>query len=400
MFKILIADDERKIREGLCKAIDWEALNIKVIGTASDGEEALIIAHDAKPDICLVDICMPAINGLDLIQKLKEENPKLITIIITGHDEFNYAQKAVKLNVFDYILKPVSEKELLKIILKAKTLLEENTEREKRYEQANIHLKRNMYILRERFVLEWFKGEMTNEEVQEQLKFYGIEFEGNMGIVLLKTQGISLVGKSQIEWERQLLLFAIKNVFEEMLSELKPYTLVQDSNENFVALVTVKEINIWNNFKTMIENNAEKYLKHRVVAYQKLVDGMDGVSLAYEEIKKYMYCDAHCLPVVRKVKLHIEKNYANPELNMRNIANELEVSVSHLSKLFKQEVGIPFTDYLIKVRITESIKLMNDTRIKIYEIAERVGYSSQHYFCVAFKNVLGISPSEYRQHGI
>ena len=109
MFKLLIADDEQFVRKGLLDTLKWDEYNITVVEMAKNGREALEIAEKEKPDICLLDICMPLINGLDLIQKLKEVNPEVITIIVTGHDEFEYAQRAVKLKVFDYILKPVYE---------------------------------------------------------------------------------------------------------------------------------------------------------------------------------------------------------------------------------------------------------------------------------------------------
>ena len=101
--------------------------------------------------------------------------------------------------------------------------------------------------------------------------------------------------------------------------------------------------------------------------------------------------------MIRKVKLYIDRNYKDQDLSLQKLADDLEVNCSYLSTLFKQELGISFTDYIIKFRITEAIGLMNDTKIKIYEIAEQVGYSSQHYFCNAFKKVFGISPTEYRQ---
>ena len=115
---------------------------------------------------------------------------------------------------------------------------------------------------------------------------------------------------------------------------------------------------------------------------------------------KNLHSEIHCLPVIKKVKSYIEGNYQDPELSLQRIAADLLLSLSYLSKLFKQEVGMSFIDFLIKIRIKEAIKLMNNPQLKIYEIAEQVGYSSQHYFCAAFKKVLGVSPTEYRQKEI
>ncbi len=402
MIKVLIADDEPKIRNGLRDSLDWQALDMTLVGLARDGEEALLIAEKEKPDICLIDICMPAINGLDLIEELKKQNPHVLSIIITGLDEFDYAQKAVKLNVFDYILKPVMEEELHRVMENAKHKLEETFAKEKRYEWANAQLKKSMPQLKERFVNDWLSGKLTAEETEEQLEFHQVELGLEIGIILVKTQGVALTGKAQVEWERQLLIFAIQNIFEERLEPFKPFITARDAGENLVAVVTVHDRKLWEDFRFSLQDNVEKYLDHRVVVYQEAVQGGTGaVGLAYEEIVKTMRSDNYCLPVIKKVKAYIERNYADPDLRLQTVAEEAEMSVSHLSKLFKQETGMSFIEHLIKIRILESIKLMNHSDMKIYEIAERVGYSSQHYFCAAFKKVLGFSPTDYRfkEHG-
>jgi two-component system response regulator YesN len=79
------------------------------------------------------------------------------------------------------------------------------------------------------------------------------------------------------------------------------------------------------------------------------------------------------------------------------VADHMQVSPTYLSKLLKHETGASFVDYLTQVRIKKAIQLMNDPAEKIYEIAEKVGYSNQHYFSTAFKKVLGFSPMEYRR---
>jgi two-component system response regulator YesN len=104
VYKLLIADDEAKIRRGLRNVLDWNELNIIVVGEAEDGEIALEKTEKLKPDLILLDICMPFLNGLELIRKIKETEHNCIIIIITGHDEFEYMHEALKLKVFDYLL--------------------------------------------------------------------------------------------------------------------------------------------------------------------------------------------------------------------------------------------------------------------------------------------------------
>lgn len=108
MMKLVIADDENTIRKGLKALVESFYLDIEIVGTASDGIEALSLIVQTKPELILVDINMPRLNGLDLIEKIHEELPRSKVIIISGYDQFDYAQRALKLGVFDYLLKPVN----------------------------------------------------------------------------------------------------------------------------------------------------------------------------------------------------------------------------------------------------------------------------------------------------
>jgi two-component system, response regulator YesN len=132
--------------------------------------------------------------------------------------------------------------------------------------------------------------------------------------------------------------------------------------------------------------------------YQEAVEGRpEELHGAYERVKKNAINDLSYLPIIQKTKLYIENNYADPELSLSKIALELGVSSGNLSKLFKQETDISYIDYLTQIRIREAMKLMDEPSARIYEVAEQVGYSSQHYFCAAFKREVGIAPSAYRK---
>ena len=117
MYRIYIADDETIIRNGLINGIDWTGLNCQVIGNASDGKRAYNEILDLHPDILLTDIKMPFLDGLEMIALLREQRPQLYIIVITGYNEFSFAQRAVKLGVYDFILKPIDIDYLSKVIL-------------------------------------------------------------------------------------------------------------------------------------------------------------------------------------------------------------------------------------------------------------------------------------------
>ena len=98
-------------------------------------------------------------------------------------------------------------------------------------------------------------------------------------------------------------------------------------------------------------------------------------------------------------KNYIDTYFYQQDLSLKEVAEKVGVSPDYLSRLLKRELGISFVDYVTKIRVEKAIKFMNDPSIKFYEIAEQVGYSTQHYFSTAFKKVMGISPLIYRKGG-
>jgi two-component system response regulator YesN len=116
---VVIIDDEEPIRKLLKRLIPWDKLGFELAGEAADGIEGLDMCLRLKPDIILTDIRMPGLSGLELMEKLAESLPKAKVIIISGYEDFSYAQRAIKSSVFDYILKPV-EDDFVKTLEKAR----------------------------------------------------------------------------------------------------------------------------------------------------------------------------------------------------------------------------------------------------------------------------------------
>ncbi|MGG3279323.1 response regulator [Paenibacillus solani] len=137
MYKVVIADDEAVFRKYLRGVVDWEAEGFEYCGEAKNGMEAWELVQKEKPHLALIDINMPYMNGMDLAQKLKEFNPDMVVILVTGHSEFEYARKAIKIGIEDYILKPFDEEELLSALHQVKnnlqkTIIGQHQEQEER----------------------------------------------------------------------------------------------------------------------------------------------------------------------------------------------------------------------------------------------------------------------------
>lgn len=112
MRKVMLVEDEAFIREGLISILDWEAIGMRIVHTAADGREALELWEKEKVDIIVTDINMPVVDGLEFLKKLRMSETRARCIILTGYDEFDYAKRAIVLDVEDYILKPIDEEQL------------------------------------------------------------------------------------------------------------------------------------------------------------------------------------------------------------------------------------------------------------------------------------------------
>lgn len=137
MHKLVIADDDEWIREGLRRNIHWDQGNIQVAGVAVDGKEAWELIQREKPDLLLSDIRMPFMDGLKLAAQVKENGLDLKIVFLTGYDDFSYAKEALQLQAFDYILKYEDNDKILRTIMNASEALEE--ERRKREKDIKSH---------------------------------------------------------------------------------------------------------------------------------------------------------------------------------------------------------------------------------------------------------------------
>ena len=125
MYKLLIVDDEPLIRKGIKQLVDLEALSIDEVFEASNGREGLFVLSEKNPDIVITDINMGDMDGLKFAKEIKERNSDTQVVIITGYDYFDYAVAAIKAGVDDFVLKPVSKKDITEILTKQVAKLNE-----------------------------------------------------------------------------------------------------------------------------------------------------------------------------------------------------------------------------------------------------------------------------------
>jgi two-component system, response regulator YesN len=399
MWKVLIADDEPKIRQGLKNLIARCGPGLEIVAEAEDGEMALEMAVAREPDILLLDVRMPFRNGLELIEALNTALPGRLMIIVSGHDEFAYAQAAVKLHVFDYVLKPVDADNFIKVIDRARAELESRREADKYTAWAREQLDRNLPLLRERFLKDWATGSLSRTEVLEGLSFLQIALASPATLLAARFAERAGPGSVSSDRGRRLALIAIRTLIEEAFSPGGAYVF-EDDTETVIALAPgLGDEELLRLVEAIERRAAEQVSQVPAIATRTVPEPLSGFCEAFEELCAELADGENCEAFVVLARNYIDKHYWNPELCLEEAAVEMQISPGYLSRLMKRETGFSFVEYLNRIRVKKAMMLMSDPSAKAFEVAERVGYRSQHYFSRAFKKVTGTSPTDHRKGG-
>lgn len=213
MIKLIIADDEPHFRRYMEHVLDWEALGFVVKGIYKNSEEVLEAIPLVRPDLALLDINMPGMDGIALTEKMKKSYPDIIIVFVTGHSEFEYARQAIRLGVDEYLLKPFSKEELAGILEKVKT-------KKRKYQESKKQHKMDQKIVKEELLKRW----MHDREHQDEQAF--LRGLGRVHIIFDKRWFlVSVIELDDIINMRKkgedigLWKFAVGNIAEEVLRE-------------------------------------------------------------------------------------------------------------------------------------------------------------------------------------
>lgn len=168
MYKVLLVDDERIIREGIAVIIDWERYGFLLIGTAQNGVEALEIIRQESPEVVITDLKMPVLNGLELIAKVKPELPETVFIILSGYGEFEMAREAMRYGVRYYLLKPCNETKIIEILNEIKAELLQKEEKEQFFKENHVNLGKVNQTTHNKIIkniIKYVQDNLSNEEL-------------------------------------------------------------------------------------------------------------------------------------------------------------------------------------------------------------------------------------------
>jgi two-component system response regulator YesN len=400
MWNVLIADDEPKIRRGLRKAIERIRADMRVVAEAEDGEAAFALVQKEKPDILMIDVRMPFLNGLELIEKINAENCDCIIIVVSGHDEFEYAQRALQLKVFEYVLKPVPQEVLEGVLERAAQALAAGRSQRRYLAWAHDQLERNLPLLREQFLRDWLRGRLSPLELAEQAQFLDVQTSGPAALAVIHVVDRAIPTAPSEERERRLALYAVRSAVEETFAGFTPLWVFNDERDDIVVLCACAGGKDWVEAAARIEQHVVPSLCQALIVVQAAVpEAAQGVPEAYEALSTEVAERGSHRALVVQAQRYIDAHFGEPTLALEEVASSARISPGYLSRLLKLETGFSFVDYLARVRINKAVQMMSDPAVKVYEVAEAVGYQSQHYFSRAFKRVFGRPPVEYRKGG-
>ncbi len=241
LYRIILVDDEEEVRKAIIRKMDWNRLGFEVVGDAENGEDALEKIEQLEPDVVMTDIRMPYMDGLTLTGKIRQKYPSVKVLIFSGFDDFEYAQQAIKLNVTEYILKPVNGEELAEILTRVHENLDEEIE-----QRRNIDLLRESYqsslpILKELFLNDLVQGIVPAAQISGKMEEYNIDLGGARKwlTALIHIEQEELASHQALAAHRELIPISVRNLMEDSLKQFCRFAMF-NSNAGITLIAAIE----------------------------------------------------------------------------------------------------------------------------------------------------------------
>ncbi len=175
MYSVFLVDDEPIVLEGIRSKIDWESAGFTFVGEATDGEIALSMIHELKPDILITDIKMPFMDGLQLSATIKKTQPWIKIIILSGHDEFDYAKKAISIGIEEYLLKPFTSEEIISSLKKVANQIDKERKQLSDISTMKAELKSQEKLIQKEFLTNLVHGSADMSNLMQKCQELNID---------------------------------------------------------------------------------------------------------------------------------------------------------------------------------------------------------------------------------
>jgi two-component system response regulator YesN len=399
---MILVEDESFERNSLVNCIDWKLIGVQIIGAAANGVQGLSMVLELRPDIVLTDVKMPVMNGLEMSRKIRNVNPEIKIIFLSSYDDFEYAKQAIDLSIQAYLMKPVNEGELLRVVKKASDEVTEKMLNEQLYIKMKNNYSISLGLARQALVNRMLTGMHVSEEDARNL---GLEWlhgrEEKLCLILsVYSKGKLDLTDTSMDYLNHIctkicrksinvcinagLLITLCSVSEtdgEMTTIKMEYLLQQFFREKGIDLLRIETMCSTDTSHTPDELYTE-ILKRNTIGYLEpagMVSKMKNKQQIVDEIEQIILAQY------------------NTQLTLESIAQMIHFTPNYIGNLFKSIKKISVNRYLMKVRLEKSEELLLNSNISINDISEQSGFSSITYFHTIFKKEIGITPSEYRQ---
>ncbi len=338
MCKILLVDDEYLEREALRIIINKGYKDAEIVGETGLGKQAIELSESLNPDIIFMDIKMPGIDGIEASRIIKEKNKDRIIIVLTAYEEFEFAHRAIRAKVDDYILKPARPENIIQSIKR-----HFNDKNEISNEQNNIDT-----------LLDAINNCNYKKSKEALNKLIDISLQVHDNDTKKIKEFIKVVCDSMIKVSKEMDL----NIDELIMKRI---------NNSQMSLVDYYSIRT--DLYKLLEKIFDKIIK------EKLYDSQSEMEMVLN---------------------YIEKNICEG-VGLEEVADYVNLSPYYLSKLFKKEFGINFINYVTNRKIEEAKELLEKTDLPIINISLELSFNEPNYFSKVFKKVVGVTPSQYRE---
>ena len=385
MYRLLIVDDEEDIRSGMSKGIPWSEWGFTVVGVAENGEEAVFLTEKEKPDVVLSDIRMPKMDGIELMQYLHDNLPEIKIVILSGYNDLEYLNMAIKNQVTEYMLKPTDIDEFEQLFRKIRQNLDEEKNRREELNQLKLAAMQRQALSYETVLnnlLDGYVGDSQEYDWKQELEKEGMDFNACVMVVLdtapenednkddsyrLKQRIIRYCNSRQMQWVGRFFLYRGRHIvglvtleqmqFEEPESELR--LLCQCIEEMQAEIGDIYGMALRAGISNLCRD--ERTLP---LVYQETEARMSSMEpdLLNNQKKSNL--------LVTAVREYLDSEFSSNMLSLETVAECFNRNPAYISKVFKKGTGFNFSDYITQKRMEKSKALLRDMSLKVYEIAD------------------------------
>jgi two-component system, response regulator YesN len=433
MYNILVVDDEPLICKGLSQLLSTSGLDIGSVFIACSGYEALDYIRIEDIHLLVTDIQMGGMNGIELMNQAKIIKPWIETIVISAHETFQYAQMAIRLGAKDYMIKPLKNERFLDsvrsvLLSLARPAISDNdllSSMQEHFQMKNPDPERN----------QWLNDLLTVGT--QSVSNYRAGFEADLIGPYYAVIRIRLLLTDVSDKDMELFRYAALNIVNELLdhnwhhdafySGISEIGIVMQWSEEQYADSSINKIHELEMVGRSLNFNIHKYLRIRSVAgISQILKGGDFLPVLGAQAQKalqwnrnhqdhyvFYYGDfkwnlqdsgtsedewlSQNNLIVQKAKEYVDAFYSNKGMTLNEVAQKCHVSPNYLSYLFKKYMRCNLWEYVVKLRMEESKRLIMTTGMRSYEVADRVGYESSEHFSKSFKRYFGVNPTELKK---